>query len=431
MGGTGPTAPVTIPVSLVPSSATANAVPPVVPPQGGPSQPPYRNDHYGPGRRNAHYDRYDDPDRGRNRDEQQNFDDRREFRGGYRGGFRGRGRGRWDDRTHTQERHRDRDFQSPPRSRRSRSRSPPRGGSRHTGPHPRSYSPPHRPPYYPFAHVQAGERPPVSQPDKDEFGRDLRQTSSSEGTPTPSLTDAPQSPPAVPPPASVSSVDESSETKPPNPVESTSNPASLSPVLPINVAPSTIAQGVAVGLESFDLTTFNPTDPASWEALGKAWAVSNGYMPSQDELMQFMMSASSMGTYATGNQYGMQQQGVQWGGHDQMWDQTDTRRGRGRGRGRGGGYGRGNGRDANWGYSQGGYDRETDAITLGGGEEYESYQGEQHQNGSEFGQNVGPSDSEAPPAAPENSPPTRSAGKMQRVGDKWVFVRAGTTETAS
>lgn len=42
------------------------------------------------------------------------------------------------------------------------------------------------------------------------------------------------------------------------------------------------------GLSSFDLTTFNPTSPESWAALGAAWKVTTGRDPNQMELMGFL-----------------------------------------------------------------------------------------------------------------------------------------------
>jgi len=46
----------------------------------------------------------------------------------------------------------------------------------------------------------------------------------------------------------------------------------------------------AVGLDSFEFSSFSPTDPASWKALGDAFTVTNGYLPSQEELMQYIMA---------------------------------------------------------------------------------------------------------------------------------------------
>ena len=58
--------------------------------------------------------------------------------------------------------------------------------------------------------------------------------------------------------------------------------------------------GSKIGLESFDITTFNPTEASSWKALGDAFEVTNGYQPTQEDMMQFiaatMQMAAGMGT---------------------------------------------------------------------------------------------------------------------------------------
>ncbi|TCD71752.1 hypothetical protein EIP91_005518 [Steccherinum ochraceum] len=473
--GNVPTQPVHLPVSLVPS-ATANAVPPVAPPLGGPSQPlPYRDDHVGSGRRDPKYDRYDGFDRGsRNRDDV--YDDRRAFRGGdfrggpNRGGFRGRGRGRWEDRERFPPRNnREKDWDAS-RSRRSRSRSPPRrqGG----GAGGRGYNDNAKPITTYMSDIPSNSPPriPKAAPqdsDKDEFGRDIRPQSS---TPPPAsvhdTVQATQSPPEertapVPPPEYyvpgaipeklVEPVESHLQTHSgPSPV--TATPSTSSPSL---VTPSSSSGGG--GLDSVDMSTFNPTDPSSWETLGKAWTETHGSMPSQEELMQFVMGGMAVtgGGAMTGgysdsaqNQYGMQQQQQPesqgtWSGQQQNQPWGHSGRGRGRGRGRGGhGYGNGRGRGGGqWGYS-GGRDRyeSTDAIMLGGGDEDWSMQ--DHSNGdngngggwqgqsSEYqnyqvGVSSGHNDQGPDQAFDQDAPSGGSrAGKMQRVGDKWVFVRA-------
>ncbi len=113
--------------------------------------------------------------------------------------------------------------------------------------------------------------PPSIESGKDEFGRDIRpdspkrktSISRNEATPSTVLPDTVEEPP------------DSYSSKAAETGESTNAPGGAQ----------------SWGLESFDLSTFNPTEAASWKALGDAFAVTNGYMPSQEELMQFIMSA--------------------------------------------------------------------------------------------------------------------------------------------
>ena len=438
-------------------SATANAVPPVAPPQGGPSQPlPYRDDHFGSGRRDPKYDRYDGYDRGRNRDDY--YEDRRDFRGDFRGGppqrgggFRGRGRGRWDDRERFPPRNRERDW-DPSKNRRSRSRSPPRGGRPGGGPGRRDdrYSPPRRPitTYISDMQTDTPPRMPMAalDSDKDEFGRDLRPQSPTENTPpasaqaVPSL--SPQENGRTPGPPSVD--DTSRET----PVAVDQTPQTTSAAPPSAPSTSALSNGTpsqdnaSGGLDAIDMTAFNPTDPSSWEALGKAWAETHGSVPSQEELMQYVMAGmggGGMGGYSSGNQYGMQQQQQQpqggrgnWSGQNQSWGYSG--RGRGRGRGRGG-NGYGNGRNGQWGYSGGrGNYESTDAVMLGGGEEdsnpYDTGTNQMDWQTSDFQSNLSASSDYDGPGADytqsesSSEPASGRTGKMQRVGDRWVFVRA-------
>lgn len=213
------------------------------------------------------------------------------------------------------------------------------------------------------------------------------------------------------------------------------------------------------------MTTFNPTDPSSWELLGKAWTKTHGSIPSQEELMQFVMGgmagtgggavAGGFDDSAQSQPYGMQQQQQQlesqgnWSGQQQGQPWGYSGRARGRGRGRGGyGYGNGRGRDGGqWGHSAGRARSEsTDAITLGGGDEDwsmqdrdngengngDGWQGQHseyqnHQGGASLGSN-----NQGPDLGVDQDVPSGGsrAGKMQRVGDRWVFVRADTAAAA-
>lgn len=442
-------------------SASANPVPPVAPPNGGPPHAqtlPYRDDHFGSGRRDSKYDRFDGPERARDRDDF--YDDRRDFRsdrgdfrgrynrGSFRGG-RGAGRGRWDEREQYSDRNRERNWDSPPGGRYSRSRSPPRNkyaGRRDVRP----YSPPRRPsvPHAPGApSIPTHSSTPESG--KDEFGRDIRPDSPNEGTP---LRTAPPIPTTtltpIAGPSSVTSKDDGSERS----ADQTSalpQTASTSTAPSSSTSPTGSLQNEA-GLDAFDLTAFNPTDASSWERLGKAWAVTNGYTPSQEELMQYVMG--NMFAVAT-SQFGMQTQpqqpqGIQtWTSDDetQNWNRAQSSRGGGRGRGRGSfthGNSRGGGQ---WGHSgdRREDDRGTDAVMLGGGDEMDTsgydigyegaaWQEDQQQYGGTWSGEVGGQDYPAQGNNLEKEGVDEGGygGKMQKVGDKWVFVRPGVTTTA-
>ncbi|TFK91455.1 hypothetical protein K466DRAFT_320457 [Polyporus arcularius HHB13444] len=282
-------------------------------------------------------------------------------RGGYpdRGGpGRGRGRGRWgrEDRggpseyNHFRDRSRDFDAGGPhePRGKRgSRSRSPPgrfRNGdmaSNRRGARP--HSPLRRPPY------QDGQRdsrqPYGPGPDADnasgldEFGRELRPpTPGSDaggppgrrrsGSPVPprsaSFTAsgrdsaAPENPAAQhhgpPRPQSYPNQHSHPYNVPSEPSTSTSVSASTS------LSPSTSARPLGasasatrgdVGLDAFDRSSFDPSQPDSWVALGKAWMVTHGSMPSQDELMQFVMGRVPLPPSVSGSSAGPSQNGYE------------------------------------------------------------------------------------------------------------------------
>ena len=65
----------------------------------------------------------------------------------------------------------------------------------------------------------------------------------------------------------------------------------------LSVEPGT-SQPNAMGLDAFDISTFDPTSTESWQALGQAFQVTNGYVPSQEELLYLVMSSMDpmMGT---------------------------------------------------------------------------------------------------------------------------------------
>ncbi|KAG6861442.1 hypothetical protein C0995_016533 [Termitomyces sp. Mi166 len=337
-------------------------------------------------------------------------EDRSSYRGGYRGGFRGRGRGRWDDRD--RDRYRD-DRNSPRRIRRSRSRSPPRYGARRDV---RPYSPSRRPNLAstePHGRGGADSRPPPENDGKDEFGRDIR-SQSPDSDKTPPKSDAPRSPrlsspvPAsTPAPASITQITPEPTVDPTPAPTSNHDRMSLSPLIAANTSSSirnaSIVSSTAStqpGLEDFNPMTFDFTSPASWEALGKMWQVTKGYLPSTEELSQFVLT-SGQATFAPMIQA-------------QKWQSTpDSQAWRGGGRGGGFSKGRGgffhnNARNPQEEWEQYEANNETDAIVLGEGStsaaEETKIQG----------------DSSTTDQATHTG---GTGGKMQRVGDKWVFVR--------
>lgn len=327
--------------------------------------------------------------------------DRRD--GGYgRDGGRGRGRGRgrsgyhggWDDRSSYRDRDRDDSGSLSPRRHgrrgRSRSRSPPPRGSRDGGTPWRDHrarSPtgtdPRRPPT-PTRPAAMGSL----EPEKDEFGRDIR-PGSVDPEPTPV-----QSAPPIPIPPKIPSTQASSSTQGSTPgyqlaaAPATTNGSHPETAMPIATYESRARDaGAAKGLDSFDFTTFDFTSPASWEALGKAWEVTNGVSPTQEMLMQFvMMSSMSMGMgIGTGTgDLGMGQQPNQWEGAQ--------------------GSGDCNAEGMEW--TEGGIGTIEEAQGQGGPDK----------ESTSLEKEVSP--------IPGDGRSVGSTGKMQKVGDRWVFVRS-------
>lgn len=383
--------------------------------------PPYRDDRYDSGRGDPRYGRYDNPGRGRSRGDF--YDDRQGYRGSYRGGgsWGGRGRGVHNDR----ENFRDRDgYRSPPpRSRRSRSRSPPvRYGARKEV---KPYSPPQRPTLAPSPKPIPGEGPlsiadsiPISTSavgvEKDEFGRDIRPQS-----PRIASAEKPTQPPSLPgsivEPAPAIGSNQLPSVPQPNLSAVTSNTSSQ-----IHSAPAALTS--QPGLDKFNMSTFDFTAPSSWEALGKMWQVTYGYLPSQEDLMQFVMSGGIIASAAAAGMIPGQYQDSMMG-IEQVWPQSGTgfggRQGGGVGflnQGGGSGYGHvdtRNGQQQWGGHAGAGYEQKSDAIVLGGGEDAS--------NGNNTVSVQSP-----PQPAPTSSPFGEAGGlggRMQRVGDKWEFVR--------
>jgi len=431
-----PNQPIPLPVSLVPSStASSTSSFPVANSEGGASQrPPYRNNHYGSSHRESPHDRHGGPDRTRDRDDY--YDDRRDYGGGFRGGprGRGRGRGRWDDRDRYIDRNRDREW-APSRGRPSRSRSPGRYGGR------RDFMP-HSPPRGPSAPRDIGEsvstlpvRPSgIVEVGKDEFGREIRagSTDATETASTSKTFIAGSQSPTV------------SKTTTGSTVEHASAHSGSDNRSPINRGSSShsppsrqtgTVTGSHKGLESFDVSTFDPSSPVSWEALGNAWAVTHGYLPSEAELMEFMIPGSITGGAAAVAIQDTSQRAAPWPEKNDNWNNTQQhdprfsrgawRGGRGmsdRGRGYGGYHAHGNGRNPDYALtSMQAFEHSMDAVshqgsgsfgerpeTSGDDGTFDSRKGEVH------------SGEESMSGRTEGNVGT---GRMRRVDDKWVFVR--------
>ena len=321
------------------------------------------------------------------------------IRGKYSGGLRSRGRDhnlghRWDSRDRDSDRYRTSERErSPPRAGRggrSRSRSPPSryGGRRNS----RFYSSPQRQRIESPSQRQESVSKTENDSGKDEFGRDIR----------------PQSPNSK-----SSSVAHSTSLSPPSPPTAIINPRvesrsavttnldskSVTPLITANTAsnkPSAaLVSNTALGIDKFDISTFDYTSPASWEALGKMWQVTYGNLPSTEELMQFVVSC---GTAQMSSLESSQQQSA--GFTSQTWGEEQPN----------GGVSNGNGRNMRQDTIQA-----TDAIVLGGGDTNDP-------------QNISiPSGQKS---TLQESQTLGSSGRMQRVGDKWVFVRGSTTNVS-
>lgn len=143
----------------------------------------------------------------------------------------------------------------------------------------------------------------------------------------------------------------------------------------------------AGGLDSFDFSSFSPTDPACWKALGDAYTVTNGYLPSQEELMQYIMA--QMMTMGMGMGMGMGSAG--------MPPQDPS--------------------DFDHGYPQS-YGNASQSGWEGSFSNTESW-------------NAAPTNKQ--PDLPKETDDSRMAaasggagGHMRKVGDRWVFVKEGT-----
>ncbi|KAI6164601.1 hypothetical protein EDD17DRAFT_1775495 [Pisolithus thermaeus] len=337
----------------------------------------------------------------RPKDRHEYSDDRHPHRSGYRGGHRGR-RDRWEERSRDR-RQKDRDWDPPSRPRNSRSRSPRRSEWRDGG---RQHSPPRR-------HVSGKDpyhtEPPSSaapESGKDEFGRDLRPSSASPPRFV-SVDDAPTRDRMVlsVDPASAAAPDCRIPVPEQLPSVAANTPAQSTETHASNLAASEEQQQ---GLDQFDITTFDATAASSWEALGNMWKTTRGYLPSQEELMQFVLASGMAMAGSNASSHYDDPKGTRGSGGWQAGGRGYTNGGQG-------GYvGHGNYRDAGQ-HSNAGQSQHSDAVVLSdsvgtaGEVDQRSIPGEQsdvHDNGSKLGDGQ-----------------TRGTGWMQRVGDKWMFVR--------
>ena len=228
-------------------------------------------------------------------------------------------------------------------------------------------------------------------PDKDEFGRDIR-PGSVDPEPAPTSTVQTTFPIST---ITTSMTQNPSVARDPTPSRQNPTPQLTTTPTTTNAAQPEVAMPIATyesrsrdagatkGLDSFDFTTFDFTSPASWEALGKAWEVTNGVTPTQEVLMQFvMMSGMGMGmSMGISGGFGMEQPQNQWDGiqGSESWNTGGE------------------------GWSDGG-------VGVVG----------ETQGQKPDGEVIGP-EKEDSPVFGERS--VGSSGKMQKVGDRWVFVR--------
>ncbi|KAG7093639.1 hypothetical protein E1B28_007302 [Marasmius oreades] len=322
-----------------------------------------RDEPHGSRMKDAQYDRYDSSDR---RDyNSHHYDHVGNPRGGFRGG---RGRG-----------FRDRDSRPPLQrtSRGSRSRSPPsRYGARRDI---KPYSPPRRPSMSTLSSRDSQsvfETQSNAGPETDEFGREIRPPQV-EGNHSPVAQEVPREEPrglVVDP-------------YPPG------QPSHVEPPLPQNtkahgVSTTSRSTDMALGLEHFNLATFDFTSPVAWQSLGGMWQVTHGVLPSTEELMEFVMTAGAAGAAAMGAQANTT--GQDWN-QDEWNNDGYTFPSEPQGR-------------AHGSVSRGGHSLQDRGS-------YTSYGVENHNEANSNFQRS------------NTSSRGGLGGRMQRVGDKWMFVK--------
>ena len=230
-------------------------------------------------------------------------------------------------------------------------------------------------------------------PEKDEFGRDIRPGSvDREPAPTSTAKPPPFTPtitPAMQNPLVAQDPTPSHQNPTPDIATTLAMADGAQPETPMPIATYESRSrdpGTSKGPDSFDPATFDFTSPASWEALGKTWEATNGVAPTQEMLMQFVMMSSmgmGMGMGIGMGGFGMEQPQGQW-----------------------------EGAQGSEGWSAGG-----PGWSGGGVVAVEEMQGQEGPDG----ETVSP-EKEDSPVLGERS--VGSSGKMQKVGDRWVFVRS-------
>ncbi|EPT02997.1 hypothetical protein FOMPIDRAFT_1022614 [Fomitopsis schrenkii] len=145
----------------------------------------------------------------------------------------------------------------------------------------------------------------------------------------------------------------------------------------------------------------------SWTTLGSAWQVTHGYLPSQEELMAYVMSG--FGGFPNANQF-MGGDGSQWAGQTDPYGGGNTQLQSGAWQGNGGANG-------------GGVPGSDSAYGNGRNVAYEEDQAHEREP-SRGGGFPGRGPLPGGPVDYEGASDGRSGtGSMQKVGDRWVFVR--------
>ncbi|KAL0575291.1 hypothetical protein V5O48_006692 [Marasmius crinis-equi] len=233
----------------------------------------------------------------------------------------------------------------------------------------------------------------------DEFGREIRpESEQAESQAAPAAQEAPQRP--VISTASVDPRTQSHSSSRSPPSAHPQNPQN--PPVPVpNTASTPQSPTTALGLDHFNPATFDFTSPTAWQALGGMWQVTNGVMPTTEQLMQYVMTAGMSAMNPQANVTG------------QDWNQSG-------------------------GWSNDGYAYQSEPQ--GGGQGTWQSRGDNSFRGrgghNSYGGGV---PSEARVVAGEDSsalssPTTHtgnSGGRMQRVGDRWMFVRDSDTAVSS
>ena len=318
------------------------------------------------------------------------------IRGKYRGG-RGNLAHKWDNRDRDSDRYRtsERDRTAPPGGRggRSRSRSPSSGyGGRRNS---RFYSSPQRTRFAsPSRRQESTSFRTENGSGKDEFGRDIRPQSPHSRSPSVAR-DASLPPPSPPTTIIKPRVESRSSLAVTTNLDSKSVPPLVTADTASNKTSASLVSNTVpysgVGMDNFDLSTFDYTSPTSWEALGKMWQVTYGYPPSTEELMQFVISCGT-GQMSSLELPNSNQQNAEF--TSQSWGKEQLSRGSP--------YGNG--------MHQG-----SEATDLGG-------------NNTNNPKNIPISSGQK--STQESQTSGSSSGRMQRVGDKWVFVRGSTTNVS-